>query len=69
MGLTASHDDLRTLDSASSSLKKQSGSFNEIAGNYGFRIDQRNRAFMPTNGFMVSFSQTLPIYADKRSYF
>ena len=66
LGLTASHDDLKTLDTASSSLKKQSGSFNEIAGNYGFRIDQRDRAFMPTNGFISGFSQRFPIYADKR---
>ncbi len=65
LGISASYDDLRTLDSASSSLKKQSGEFSEIAGNYGFSLDNRNRAFMPTSGSITNFSQVLPLYADK----
>ena len=39
--------------------------FDEIAGNYGFTFDKRNRAFMPTSGSIVSFRQSLPVYADK----
>ncbi len=66
LGLTASYDDLRTLSTASSSLKKQSGEFSELAGTYGFKYDTRNRAFMPTSGSVVGFDQTLPIYADKK---
>ncbi len=65
LGLTASIDDLRTLDNASDSLKKQSGNFSEVAGNYGFTLDNRDRAFMPTSGSIVHFSQSLPFYADK----
>ena len=65
IGLSATHDDLRTLDNASDSLKKQSGTFDEIAGNYGFTFDKRNRSFMPTDGSIISFNQSLPIYADK----
>lgn len=65
LALSASYDDLRTTGSASTSLKKQEGEFSEIAGNYGFSYDQRNRKFMPTDGSIISFSQTLPIYADK----
>ncbi len=65
LGLSASYDDLRTDDTASASLKKQSGSYNELAGNYGFTFDKRNRAFMPTDGSIIGFSQTLPVYADK----
>ena len=65
IGLSASYDDLRTVSSASSSLQKQSGEFSEIAGNYGIRFDSRNRAFMPSSGGIVSFSQTLPLIADK----
>ena len=64
LGASFSYDDLRTFDSASTSLKKQ-GTFNEIAANYGFAYDQRNRAFMPTDGSIFNFSQSLPIYADK----
>ncbi len=67
LGLDLSYDDLRTNSSASSSLKKQEGTFNEFSGNYGFSYDQRNRAFMPTSGSIVSFGQSIPIYADKSS--
>ncbi len=65
IGLAASFDDLRTQDTATASLKKQSGEFAEIAGNYGFSFDTRNRAFMPTSGSITTFNQVLPIYADK----
>ena len=64
LGISASYDDLQTLDSASSGLKKQSGEFSELAGSYGFSYDTRDRAFMPTNGAITSFKQTLPFYAD-----
>ena len=65
LGLNFSYDDLRTIDSASASLKKQSGEFSEISGTYGFKYDKRNRAFMPTSGSIVRFNQTLPFYADR----
>ena len=65
LGLTASYDDLKTLDSASASLKKQSGNFSELAASYGFSYDKRNRAFMPTDGSIISFEQVAPLYADK----
>ncbi len=65
IGLSASHDDLKTDDGASKSLKKQSGQFSELSADYGFSYDKRNRSFMPTAGSIVSFNQSLPIYADK----
>ena len=65
LGLDLSYDDLRTTSNASSSLKKQSGEFTELAGKYGFSYDQRDRAFMPTDGSIVGFSQNFPILADK----
>ncbi len=65
LGLSVTYDDLRTLDTASDALKKQSGSFEEIAGDYGFTYDKRNRSFNPTNGSIVTLGQTLPIIADK----
>jgi len=67
LGLNVSYDDLKTDSSASKSLKKHSGSFNEITGTYGFSYDKRNRSFMPTDGSIVSFTQELPLYADKGS--
>ena len=67
LGVSVSHDDLTTLDSASENLKKQSGSFSELLGSYGITKDTRNRAFMPTSGSIVSFNQSLPIFADKQA--
>ena len=65
LGIELSYDDLTTTSNASSSLKKQAGDFVELSGKYGFKYDQRDRSFMPTDGSIVSFSQTLPIAADK----
>ncbi len=65
IGVSASYDDLRTENTASAALKKQSGSFTEISTRYGLTFDKRNRAFMPTDGSIISFKQELPIYADK----
>ncbi len=67
LGVSASYDDLTTDNLASSTLKKQSGTFNEIAGLYGFTYDGRNRAFMPTSGSVVSFNQSVPLFADRKS--
>ena len=67
LGISVSHDDLTTNDSASATLKKQSGSFSEIMGNYGITQDTRDRAFMPTSGSIISFNQGIPIIADKRA--
>ena len=65
LALNATYDDLRTNDTASNSLKKQKGEFSEITGEYGFTLDKRDRAFAPTDGSIVGFSQNLPLYADK----
>jgi outer membrane protein insertion porin family len=66
LGVATSYDDLRVLSTASDSLKKQSGSFKEIAGVYGFTYDTRDRSFMPTSGGVHSFKQTLPVISDKK---
>ena len=65
LGLSASYDDLRTDSSASSSLKKQEGTYSDISAIYGLNYDTRDRSFMPTSGSVVSFAQSLPIYADR----
>ena len=65
LGLNASYDDLRTDNSATAALKKQSGTFSELAGNYSFTFDKRNRSFNPTDGSLLTIGQTVPIYADK----
>ena len=65
LGLAASYDDLRTDNSASAALKKQSGDFSELTASYGFDYDQRDRSFIPTSGSIIGFRQTLPFYADR----
>ncbi len=65
IGFNVSYDDLKTDNTASSSLQRQSGTFNDFSGFYGFKIDKRNRSFMPTSGYVTSFSQEIPIVADK----
>ena len=65
LGLSASYDDLRTDNSASASLKKQSGEFFELAPYYNFSLDKRDRVFMPTKGTVTTFGQKMPLLADK----
>ncbi len=65
LSLNFSYDDLRTNSNASASLQKQDGDFTELAAVYGLTYDKRNRSFMPTDGSVFSFVQSLPIYADK----
>ena len=65
LGTSFSYDDLRTLSSATDALKKNSGEFTELSVNYGLSHDKRDRTFMPTSGGVTSFSQTIPVYADK----
>ncbi len=65
VGLRASFDDLTTEPGASEALKKQAGTFEEIGINYGASIDKRDRVFMPSDGFISSFYQEIPLYADR----
>ena len=65
LGMDLSYDDLRTTGDVSSSLKKQAGEFVELSANYGLSYDRRDRTFMPTDGSVIGFKQTLPIFADK----
>ena len=67
LGLEINYDDLRTDDTASASVKKQAGNFTELAANYRFTLDKRNRVYDPTDGNLVSFGQSIPIYADSAS--
>ena len=65
LGLSASYDDLQTDNTASANLKKQAGTFGEIAGQYGFSFDTRDRVFNPSKGSIVRLNQSLPLIADK----
>ena len=67
LGLSASHDDLKTDSTASTALQKQEGTYSDVSGNYGISFDTRDRSFMPTSGSIIKFGQTIPLYADSAS--
>ena len=60
-------DDLTVDSTASSQLKKQEGSFTDFSFGYSIKNDKRNRRYMPTDGHILQFRQTLPFYADSKS--
>ncbi len=66
-GLNFSHDKLEVNSSASPALKKQKGTFTDLAFDYGVSLDKRDKVFSPTDGYISSFSGAIPIYADAGS--
>ena len=70
--ISLSYDDLKVESTASDSLKKQKGAFTDLSFEYGVSLDNRNRVYAPTDGYISSFSQVLPVYSDspyiKNSY-
>ena len=62
--VTLTHDDLSVLSTASKSVKKQEGTFTDLTFDYSIGIDKRDRAFMPTDGYISNFGQQVPFYAD-----
>ena len=62
--LSLTHDDLKVSDKASKSMKKQEGTFTDLSLDYGISLDNRDRSFMPTEGYITGFNQTIPLYAD-----
>ena len=62
--LAFTNDDMTVDNTASAALKKQAGTFTDLAFDYGIRLDTRDKAYMPTSGYISSFSQTIPLYAD-----
>jgi len=70
--LVFSYDNLEVESTASDAMKKQKGTFTDLSFVYGISLDNRDRAYAPTDGYISRFNQTLPIYADssflKNSY-
>ena len=60
-------EDLTTNTSASTSLKKQDGTYNTIEFDYSFFYDQRDQSFRPTDGFYSNFNQILPLISNNYS--
>ncbi len=61
------YEDISTKSTASSNLKKQSGSYFESKFSYGLDYDMRNQRFQTTDGFRSTFQQTIPLISEEYS--
>ena len=61
------YEDISTKSTASSNLKKQSGSFIESKFSYGLDYDMRNQRFQTTEGFRSKFNQSIPLISEEYS--
>ena len=59
--LDFSLEDLETNSTASSSLKKQEGTYEDFYFNYGLNYDLRNSSYKPSAGSKTTFYQQLPV--------
>jgi outer membrane protein insertion porin family len=57
-------EDLTTDSTASASLKKQDGNYNNVELDYSFLYDKRDQSFRPTDGYFSKFNQTLPLISN-----
>ncbi len=57
-------ESLTTDSTASSTLKKQDGNYNNIEFDYSFFYDKRDQSFRPTDGYYSRFNQTLPLVSN-----
>ena len=63
--LSTYYEKLETSKNASSIKKKQEGDYFENLISYGFTINKLDRNFQPSDGYLSSFNQILPIYSDE----
>ncbi|WP_440930943.1 outer membrane protein assembly factor BamA [Candidatus Pelagibacter sp.] len=54
------YESITTSSTASSLLKKQEGSYFDINGAYSLSYDKRNQSYQPSDGFISTFSQSVP---------
>jgi outer membrane protein insertion porin family len=62
--IAISSENLETTHTASTQLKKQEGSYQDIYFNYGLNYDLRDRSYQPTSGHSIRFNQSVPLYSD-----
>ena len=62
--LSASLEELTTTTKASSNYKKQEGSYFDMLFGYSISYNDLNSQFRPSNGFISTFTQELPILSD-----
>ena len=59
-------ESLTTNSSATNTLKKQEGSYEDLYFNYGLIYDLRDSVFNPSKGNRTSFNQTIPLYSETK---
>ena len=59
--LEFNNETIETSTDASDLLQKQKGSYLDLNGSYVLTYDKRNQKFEPSDGFVSSFSQTIPL--------
>ena len=57
-------EDLETSNKASSTLKKQEGSYTDLYFNYSINQDLRDKKYNTESGYVTNFAQELPIISD-----
>ena len=62
-------EELETNSSASSTLKKQDGNYNNLKLDYNLLYDKRNKIFKPSDGYYSNFSQKLPVISNDYSIY
>jgi len=62
--MIGSYEVIKAASDASASIKKMDGNFTNLDFQYGIIIDKRNKSFQPTDGYNISFQQTLPLVVD-----
>ncbi len=65
--VSAYYEKLETSSNASTYKKKQEGDYLENLFTYNLTLNKLDQNFQPTDGYRLSFKQTLPIYSDDLS--
>ena len=61
------HEDIEVDSTATQSVQKMEGTFTNLDFLYGLTLDKRNQSFQPTEGYISTFRQTLPVIQDSSS--
>jgi outer membrane protein insertion porin family len=67
--ISISAEDIETTNTASAAYKKQEGTYFETSFDYGLTYDKRDSRFQPSEGFVSSWKQNIPLYADDTSIY
>ena len=64
LNISSYFENLETSKAASDIKKKQAGDYFENVLTYGLIMNKLDQNFQPTDGYKISFFQSLPIYSD-----